>query len=113
MVVVSSIGSPAINVSAIACLNFAINLSTRWASMIKRFEAIQLCPIFKKRPCTAPATTKSIFALSKTIKASEPPSSNTNFFSSEPAIDATFLPAASLPVRLTAFITGFLITDST
>jgi len=52
----------------------------------------------------AVATARSRSASSSTMKGSDPPSSRTVFFNSRPAREATSLPAASLPVSVTAAI---------
>ena len=47
------------------------------------------------------------------MNGSEPPSSRTTFFSARPAASATFIPAPSLPVSVTATIRSSAISAST
>ena len=70
--------------------------------MIKRFAAMQDCPLFAMRAFTAVATASSSFALGITIKGSLPPNSKTTFFTFFAAPNATCTPAPSLPVSVAA-----------
>ena len=74
---------------------------------MKRFAALHICPVFcnfAQGPSFA-AFSKS--ESSRTMKASLPPSSKTDFLIFFPANAATVPPAFSLPVRLTPLTNGF------
>ena len=80
--------------------------------IINLFAEVHACPQFLSlaaAPCLA-VLSKSVS--SKTMKASFPPNSNNDFLIFAPARDAIFLPVASLPVRLTPFTNGFVISSS-
>ena len=47
------------------------------------------------------------------MNGSDPPSSSTTFFSARPAASATFMPAPSLPVRVTATMRSSAISPAT
>ncbi len=65
------------------------------------------------RAATATLAAFARSASGSTIKGSEPPSSSTHFFISRPAVSATWLPAFSLPVSVTALIRASAITGAT
>jgi hypothetical protein len=96
-VVASSKGSPALS-SASAALNFSRNLSAISSATMSRLDATQHWPPLFIRPQTAHGTVLSRSASSRTISASEPPSSMVDFLRFLPARAATTLPAPSLPV---------------
>ena len=110
-VVFSSIGSPGLRASS-ADLNFARNLSAISSTTIKRFEAQQVCPALYIRPHTAHGIVFSRSASSRTINASDPPSSMEDTLRFVPALAEILLPAATLPVRATPLIRGSSITLS-
>ena len=70
-------------------------------------------PLLIVRACTASGTTRSRSALGRTMKGSLPPSSRTLFLICRPAVAATLLPAASLPVSVTALTRESLRIPST
>ncbi len=69
---------------------------------MKRFALMQAWPLLAVREATAVATALSRSALGITMNGSEPPSSSTTCFTSEPAMDARDRPAGSDPVRVVA-----------
>ena len=69
---------------------------------MKRLAAMQLCPLFTSRAAAAVVAARGRSASSRTMNGSLPPSSSTVFLSSRPARSATWLPARSLPVSVTA-----------
>ena len=67
---------------------------------------MQDCPLLTRRAWTAVATAVSSSALGITMNGSLPPNSRTVFLIRRPADAATRLPAASLPVSVTAATRG-------
>ncbi|MCY1270003.1 hypothetical protein D9M69_324830 [compost metagenome] len=63
-----------------------------------RLAAMHTWPQLPKRLATAAFTAASMSASASTMKASEPPSSSTHFFSAAPAWEAIAAPAPTLPV---------------
>ncbi len=96
-----SIGSPTFR-SETAWQNAASNSSATSSTTMKRLAEMQLCPLFWLRDRQATRAAAATSASASTTKGSEPPSSRTDFFSTDPATSATLAPAASLPVRVTA-----------
>src|SRR6202035_5796745 len=94
-------GSPTVSASMRRMSAFSKRSATSSTTM-KRLAAMQLCPEFTVRPCAAWSATATGSASPRTMKASEPPSSSTVFLSCRPASAATFRPAGSPPVRVTA-----------
>ena len=80
---------------------------------MKRLPAMQLWPPFTMRAVAATLAAASTSTSSRMTYASEPPSSSTHFFSTEPAAVATLRPAATLPVSVTAATLSSLIRAST
>ena len=78
-----------------------------------RLALMQLCPPLIKRLFLHTSAAISRSASSSMIYGSLPPSSSTVFFKHSAAVLATFLPAGSLPVRVTAFTKGWRINSST
>ena len=73
---------------------------------------MQLCPLFTSRPFTHISAAFAISASSSIMYASLPPSSSTCFFKCLPAAPATCLPAAVLPVSVTAAMASLPISSS-
>ena len=69
---------------------------------MNRLAAMHDCPLLIVRAFTAVFTAASRSALGMTMNGSLPPSSSTVFLMCLPAIDATLLPAPSLPVSVAA-----------
>lgn len=80
---------------------------------MKRFAAMQDCPLLMILALTAVLTASSRFALGITIKGSLPPSSRTTFLMRLAAPVPTSMPACSLPVSVAAAIRGSLRMAST
>ena len=68
---------------------------------------MQLWPLLIVRAAAACAATSMGSASASTRKASDPPSSSTTFLSARPARAPSAMPAASLPVSVTARIDGW------
>ena len=75
--------------------------------MMNRFAALHACPQFNNLDFAPDSAAAAKSASSKTINASLPPNSRSDFLIFFPAIDATSLPAFSLPVKLTPPMIGF------
>jgi hypothetical protein len=73
---------------------------------MKRFAAMQLCPLLWQRAVVATAAARAKSAEGMTTKGSLPPSSSTVFLISRLAISATDRPACSLPVNVPAATLG-------
>ena len=101
--VFGSIGSP-MTKFFIFSVNFVRNSSVTSSKTINRFEATQHSPLLLIRPIIPHLTALSISASSRTIKASLPPSSKTDFLMYFPACSAILDPASSLPVSETPLI---------
>ena len=71
------------------------------ASTMSRLAAMQTWPDVAKREAIAASTALSRSASASTMKASEPPSSSTDFLRYLPANAATAAPARGLPVKVT------------
>ena len=105
-------GSPTFNPAA-ALQKSSANRSATEASTMKRLAEIQLWPLLEKRALTAVVAASPMSASAKTMNGSEPPSSSTCFLSARPACDATSLPTAVEPVRVTAAIRSSSIRPAT
>ena len=108
--VFSSMGSPTLSALANST-NFDVNCSDTLCCTMNLLAAIQLCPEFMNLLVTATFAASSISASFSTMKGSLPPSSKTNFFMFFAAATATFCPAETLPVKVTARISSLLIRD--
>lgn len=100
MSVFSERGSPTLSFS-VFWINFSINSFAILFTTKNLLVAMQLCPVFMKRPFAAPFEALSTSASPQTMKGSLPPSSSTHFFSCDVALCATFPPTESLPVNVT------------
>ena len=69
---------------------------------MNRLAAMQLWPLLIRRASAATCAAFTRSASSSTMNGSLPPSSSTVFFKCRPACCATWLPARSLPVSVTA-----------
>ena len=75
-------------------------------STMNRFAAMQLWPLLTHRDSAALAAAARGSASARTMNGSDPPNSMTVFLRARAAADATALPARSLPVSVTAQMTG-------
>ena len=80
---------------------------------MNRLAALQAWPAFSIRASAASLATVATSSVSSTMNASEPPSSRTTFLRLAPAIDATAVPARSLPVTETPATRGSAIISAT
>ena len=80
---------------------------------MKRLAAMHDWPLFTTRALTAVCAAASRSAPGMTMNGSLPPSSSTDVLIAFPAAAPTWLPAALLPVRVTAATRGSSITDLT
>ena len=80
---------------------------------IIRLGELQAWPALESLAPAAVPATSCRSASANTMKASEPPSSNTDFFRFLPAVSATAAPARSLPVRDTPWTRGSAIMAAT
>ena len=112
MSVAGSIGSPTLSALNPAT-NCRSNSSAIDSATMKRLAAMQDWPLLIVRALTAVRTAASRSALGITTNGSLPPSSSTLFLMSLPAALATWLPASSLPVSVTAATRGSSMTRST
>ena len=100
-----SSGSPIVRARS-SSANRAVNASATASTTMKRLAAMQLWPLLIRRASAAARAAVATSASARTMNGSLPPSSSTVFFSSRPARSATWIPACSLPVSVTATMRG-------